>query len=82
MYELNTYGRILYSTNKQEEAIEVFKINIKLFPNQPRTYMSLANTLGINGYSKKAIIVIEKAIKLFPENTDLVKNLKALKQKK
>jgi len=82
MYELNTYGRILYSTNKQEEAIEVFKINTKLFPNQPRTYMSLANTLGINGHPKKAITVIEKAIKLFPNNTGLEENLEALKEKK
>ncbi|MEH6535448.1 MAG: hypothetical protein V7719_03575 [Psychroserpens sp.] len=79
MFELNTYGRILYSTNRSEEAIEVFKLNTNLFPDNPRTYMSLANTLGINGHSKKAIVVIEKAIKLFPDNKDLVENLETLK---
>lgn len=79
MHELNTYGRILYTTNRHAEAIEVFQLNTKLFPENPRTYMSLANTLGINGYSDKAIKVIEKAIIKFPDNRDLVENLEALK---
>ncbi|WP_299274059.1 hypothetical protein [uncultured Psychroserpens sp.] len=81
MFELNTYGRILYANNEIEEALEVFKLNTKLFPDNPRTYMSLANTLGVNGHSKKAVDVIEKAIKLFPDNKDLVENLEALKSK-
>lgn len=78
MFELNTYGRILYGSNKSDEAIEVFKLNTKLFPDQPRTYMSLANILGFFGDSKQGIKVLEKAIKLFPENQDLKDNLKAL----
>lgn len=79
MFELNTFGRILYANNKIEEAIEVFKLNTKLFPDQPRAYMSLANTLGISGNSKDAIKVMENAIKSFPDNNDLVKNLENLK---
>ncbi|WP_323786830.1 hypothetical protein [Psychroserpens sp.] len=79
MFELNTYGRILYSTNRIAEAIEVFKLNTQLFSDQPRTYMSLANTKGITGNSEAAIKVIEKAIKLFPDNQDLLNNLKSLK---
>ena len=79
MFELNTYGRILCTTNRNDEAIEVFRLNTKLFPNEPRTYMSLANTLGINGYSDKAKGVMEKAIIQFPDNKDLVENLEALK---
>ncbi|MFT4611288.1 MAG: tetratricopeptide (TPR) repeat protein [Glaciecola sp.] len=79
MFELNTYGRILYSTNLKEEAITVFDLNTKLFPNQPRTYMSLANTLGVDGEREKAITVLEKAITLFPENKDLRENLEVVK---
>lgn len=79
MSELNTYGRILYSTNRNNEAIEVFKLNKKLFPDNPRTHMSLANVLGINGYSNQAIKIMEKAIQQFPENQDLIENLDALK---
>ena len=79
MYELNTYGRILYGTDRKEEAIEVFRFNTKLFPNQPRTYMSLANTLGITGYKENAITVIEEAIKIHPKNKALKENLEVIK---
>ncbi|MDG5489931.1 thioredoxin family protein [Psychroserpens sp. SPM9] len=79
MFELNTYGRILYANNNIAEAIEVFKLNTKLFPNEPRTYMSLANTLGVYSHTEEAIQTIEKAMQLFPDNDDLVKNLEALK---
>ncbi|WP_298898020.1 hypothetical protein [uncultured Psychroserpens sp.] len=81
MFELNTYGRVLYTNNNIDEAIEVFKLNTKLFPDNPRTFMSLANTLGVSGDSKKAISVMEKAIQLFPNNSDLVENLEAIKSK-
>ena len=79
MYELNTYGRILYGTNRVDEAIAVFKFNTELFPDQPRSYMSLANTLGVSGQKEKAIKVLEKALKLHPENEDLKKNLEVIK---
>ena len=81
MFELNTYARILHANNETEAALEVFKLNTKLFPDNPRTYMSLANMLGFNGYSKKALEVIDKAIKLFPDNEDLIKNRDAIKSK-
>jgi len=79
MFELNTYGRILYFNNLKEEAITVFDLNTKLFPDQPRAYMSLANTLGTEGERYKAIKVLEKAISIFPENSDLLENLELVK---
>ncbi|BAO74878.1 thioredoxin family protein [Winogradskyella sp. PG-2] len=79
MYELNTYGRILFSTDRKEEAIAVFTLNTELFPDQARSFMSLANTLGVSGYKEKAIKVLEKAVILHPENEDLKENLKVIK---
>jgi len=79
MSELNTYGHILYSINRNNEAIAVFKLNNKLFPDNPRTHMSLANILGINGYSNEAVKIMDKAIQQFPKNQDLIENLEALK---
>lgn len=79
MYQLNTYGRILYGTDKIDEAIAVFTFNTKLFANEPGTYMSLANTLGISKKQTEAIKVLEDAIKLFPENEDLKENLEVIK---
>jgi len=79
MYELNTYGRILYGTDRKEEAIAVFTFNTELFPDEPRSFMSLANTLGVSGHREKAIKVLEKAINLHPDNEDLKENLEAIK---
>ena len=79
MYELNTYGRILYGTDRKEEAIAVFKFNTDLFPNQPRAYISLANTLGLSGYKEEAIKVLQDAVKMHPDNDDLRENLEVIK---
>ena len=79
MFELNTYGRILYGTDRIDEAIEVFTFNTKLFPNEPRVYMSLANTLGASGSKENAIKVLENAVKIHPENKGLQDNLKVIK---
>ncbi len=79
MFELNTYGRILYGTDRIDEAIEVFTFNTKLFPNEPRAYMSLANTLGLSGDKENAINVLENAIKIHPKNKDLKENLEIIK---
>lgn len=72
MFELNTYGRILYNGNRNDAAIEVFRLNTLLFPYEPRVYMSLANTLGVSGYVKESIEVIDIAIEHFPDNEDLI----------
>ena len=79
MYALNTYARILNSNNKVEEAIAVFRLNTQLFPNQPKTYMSLANTLGANNYKQEAIIVLQTALEKLPESKELKKTLKVIK---
>lgn len=79
MSELNTYARTLYSTNRFSEAIEVCKINIKLFPDNPRVYDSLSIVLDASGQTNEAIKVIEKAINKFPENKDLAENLVTIK---
>lgn len=79
MFELNTYGKILFNTNRIEEVIAVFELNTKLFPDEPRTYMSLANTLGFSGQKEKAVEVLENAVELFPDNNDLKQNLEVIK---
>ncbi|MFK7832799.1 MAG: hypothetical protein AB8B52_05965 [Winogradskyella sp.] len=79
MYELNTYGRILYGTQKIDEAIAIFTFNTKLFPNEPRSYMSLANTLGVSGRKEAALEVLSNAIKLFPDHNNLKENLQVIK---
>lgn len=78
-FELNTYGSILYNKNRTEEAIAVYRLNTKLFPEEPRTFMSLANTLGATNRKVDAIQVLEQALKLHPENSDLIENIEVIK---
>lgn len=78
MYELNTYADILFTTNRPNEAIEVLKINTKLFPEEPNAYINLANKLVRKGNTKKAIKALKKALKLDPENEKVQKNIEIL----
>jgi len=79
MYELNTYAHVLFTTNRTQEAIEVLKLNTKLFPKESKTYNSLANKYYANGNSKKALKYYKKALKLDPENEELKKSIATLK---
>lgn len=79
LFELNTYGRILYGTNRISDAIAVFEFNTKLFPNDPRTYTRLANILNLTSNKPEAIKVLEKALKTLPNHKDLKENLELIK---
>jgi thiol-disulfide isomerase/thioredoxin len=79
IYELNTYAHILFTTNRQDEAIEVLKLNTKLFPSEGRAYNSLANKFLANGNTKKALKSYKKALKLDPENEQILENIAAVK---
>ncbi|MGB1232386.1 MAG: thioredoxin family protein [Winogradskyella sp.] len=81
MYELNTYGYILFTTEKQNEAISVLKLNTKLFPNEPNTFVSLSTKLAKTGHIKMAKKSLKKALKLDPKNKLALKSMEALKSK-
>jgi len=76
--ELNTYGIILYTTNRLDEATEVYKLNLKLFPEIQRVYESLANIYVQQGKPKKARKILKKAINKFPDNEVLIRSLNKL----
>ena len=76
--ELNNYGSILYTTNRLDEATEVYKLNLKLFPEIQRVYESLANIYVQQGKPKKARKILKKAINKFPDNEVLIRSLNKL----
>ena len=82
IYELQTYSRILCSINQKQEAIVVLELNTKLFPKNPKTYLNLAHTLDDTGGHTKAATILEKALLLFPENSELKASLETIKQNK
>jgi len=66
---LNWLGyHFLYWWGREEEAIEVFELNVSLFPESANTYDSLGEAYMILGDQEKAIKNYRRSLKLNPEN--------------
>lgn len=74
-YELNTYGKVLFYSNRKEEGLAVYKLNTMLFPDEVGTYLSLANSLGVYGKHSEAIATYKKALEVDPENEEATKSM-------
>lgn len=67
--EVHQYGRALLAAGKTEKAMEVFKTNRQLHPDDKfTTYVGLARGYSATGDKKNAIKNWEMAIKNIPEN--------------
>ena len=78
---LNTNGYYLLRDKKMEQAIEVFKTNVKLYPDSWNTYDSLAEAYALAGNKDLAIQNYEQSIKLNPQSEGGKAALAKLKQK-
>lgn len=78
--ELNTWGYKLINQKKRQQALEIFKLNIYLFPLSANTYDSLAETYWLLGHTHKAIEYYKKVLALKPENKHAKEQLKKLKE--
>ena len=76
----NILGYKLMNQKKISEAIAVFKLNTKAFPDTWNTYDSLAEAYMKNGNKKLAIINYQKSLELNPDNTNAKKLIKKLKE--
>ena len=66
--ELNNYGYQLINQKQPDKAIEIFKRNIKKFPNSWNVYDSLGETLAAQGDKMGARKNYKKAYDLAPAN--------------
>lgn len=78
--ELNAYGYQLMGQNRLDEAIKIFKLNIKNNPDSWNTYDSLGEALNNKGDKKGAKEYYEKAYEIAPSNQkarveEILKNL-------
>src|SRR5947208_11747352 len=80
-FDLNTAGYALLTAKKINEAIEVFKLNVKMFPDSWNVYDSLGEAYAAAGNKKEAIENYEKSIKLNPKSESGIAVLAKLKQK-
>lgn len=80
-YNLNANGYNLLKAKKVTEAIEVFRTNVKLFPNSANVYDSLGEAYAEAGNKALAIQNYEQSIKLNPKNESGKTALAKLRQK-
>ena len=79
--ELNNLGYNLLGNNKTDEAIEIFKLNVVMFPESANVYDSLGEAYLRNGNNEQAIANYKKSVELNPENQNGKKILSDLQNK-
>ncbi|WP_460961789.1 serine hydrolase [Spirosoma litoris] len=73
---VNNWGYSLAGQNKLQEALEIFKLNVSLYPKGWNTYDSLAETYDRIGNRKLAIENYKHSLVLNPQNTNAIDYLK------
>ncbi len=79
---LNATGYRLLNAKKIKDAIEVFKVNVKLFPHSWNVYDSLGEAYADDNNSDAAIKNYEMSLKINPKNDNGKQALEKLKKKK
>jgi len=80
--ELNVLGYILLGEHRIKEAIEIFKLNVAVYPEAFNTYDSLGEAYLANDERELAIKNYKKSLELNPQNTNATEVLKKLEQQK
>lgn len=72
---INSFGYELLKKNKNEDALKIFELNTKLYPNSFNTYDSYGECLMKIGQKKKGIKAYKKSYLLNPKNDNARKIL-------
>jgi CubicO group peptidase (beta-lactamase class C family) len=81
--ELNRLGYQLLQRQKVAEAIEIFKLNVEVYPQAANVYDSLGEAYMIHGDKELAIANYKKSLELNPQNANATQKLATLnKQQK
>jgi len=73
--ELNRLGYQLLGLEKVDEAIEIFKLNVEVYPDAANTYDSLGEAYMKHGDTELAIVNYKKTLGLNPGNENATKML-------
>ena len=68
------------NAGKTKESIEIFKMNVELYPDSANAYDSLGEAYMKKGETELAINNYEKSLKLDPENDNAKRQLEELKK--
>jgi CubicO group peptidase (beta-lactamase class C family)/flagellin-specific chaperone FliS len=78
--EINNWGYMLLKEKRIKDAIEIFKLNVSLYPNSANTYDSLGEMYAFMDEKVLAIENYEYSLKLNPKNKNAEEVLKKLKK--
>jgi len=62
-------------------AVDIFRMNVRFYPESSNVYDSLGEAYMVNGDTELAIKNYEKSLELNPENTNAKNMLQKLKEK-
>ncbi len=79
--DFNQWGYSLMQSGELEKALEVFKLNVFLFPESWNVYDSYGEALFKSNRKEEAIEMYEKSIELNPDNENGKKMLEKIKSK-
>ena len=77
---LNNFGYKLLAENLIDMAIEIFKINVRLFPEEANSYDSLGEAYMVKGDTESSIKCYQKALDIDPTFQNAQKMLEKLKK--
>ncbi len=80
-YALNAIGYTMLRHKYLKEAVEVFKLNVKEYPDSANAYDSLGEAYMKLGKTELAIVNYRKSLELNPKNTHAIKMLENLEGK-
>lgn len=68
--EFNAYGYAFLQRDQVERAIQVFRINVELYPDSWNVYDSLGEALLAAGHTEEGVAMYERSLALNPDNTN------------
>lgn len=80
--QLNTLGYQLLQGKRIKDAIEIFKLNIKEYPNSYNVYDSMGEAYAMDGNNELAIKNYKKSLELNPQNKNAEEMIKKIQEKK
>jgi len=80
--EISDWGYELVARGRIKEAVEIFKLNVELYPASSNVYASLGEAYMNDGNRELAIRNLEKSVELDPQNAFNLQFLKKLKEQK
>jgi CubicO group peptidase (beta-lactamase class C family) len=78
--DLNTFGYDFLGSDKVDQALEIFRLNVEAYPKSWNVYDSLGEAYLKAGKKDLAILNYEKSVELNPKNVNGAAILKKLKE--